>query len=140
MIDKIISWNVRGVNDVKKKNIIRGCLSRWKPDLVCLQESKLDSINDYLVKSLWNYKENGWLSLPANNIAGGILIMWKKDILTCIDHIPRSCSLSCHFSNINNNERWFFTGVYCRGANDRHLMGRTFSLSCALGFDWCDWW
>lgn len=92
MIDKIISWNVRGLNDSKKRNIIRGCLSRWKPDLVCFQESKLDSINDYLVKSLWNYKEIGWLSLPANNKVSGILIM-RKDILTCIDHHLGFCSV-----------------------------------------------
>lgn len=35
MFDKIIFWNVRDLNDVKKRNVIRGCLNRY-PAFSCL--------------------------------------------------------------------------------------------------------
>lgn len=44
-----------GLNDDKKGHIIRGCLSRWKPMIVCLQETKMEVIKDSIIKSLQKY-------------------------------------------------------------------------------------
>jgi exonuclease III len=40
---KIISWNVRNLNDEKKMGI-RGLLKGWKADIVYLQETKMEVI------------------------------------------------------------------------------------------------
>lgn len=85
MIDKIISWNVRGVNDRNKRTVIKGCLGRWKADLVCLQESKVDACDMSLVKSLWKTQNIGYHFLPARITAGGIVKMWNEDRLQCMD-------------------------------------------------------
>lgn len=71
----------------KKRNIIKGCMNRWKPDLICIQETKLASVDDKTVKSVWNLLDVDWLFLPANSTAGGIIICWKKDLVDCIDYI-----------------------------------------------------
>ena len=42
---KIVSWNVRGLNDPKKRGILRNWLRKWKVDVVCLQETKLDKVD-----------------------------------------------------------------------------------------------
>jgi len=36
MKPKIVSWNVRGLNDNERKMEIRGLLRDWKVDIVCL--------------------------------------------------------------------------------------------------------
>jgi len=59
MIDKIISWNVRGLNDHKKRVIIRGCLNRWKPTIICLQETKMEVIFEKTIHSLWKMSDIG---------------------------------------------------------------------------------
>lgn len=59
MIGKIRSWNVRGINDRKKRQIIRGFMSRWKPDIICLQETKMEALGDKEIRSLWRVKEIG---------------------------------------------------------------------------------
>ena len=38
---RIISWNVRGVNDSEKSKLIKAFLKSHRVDLVCLQETKL---------------------------------------------------------------------------------------------------
>lgn len=46
---KIISWNVRGMNELEKRTKIRGLLREWKEDIVCLQETKMEVISREVV-------------------------------------------------------------------------------------------
>ena len=48
---KILSWNVRGLNNFHKR-VVKNLLKEWQGDVVCLQETKLDSTNSTIVKSL----------------------------------------------------------------------------------------
>ena len=38
---KIVSWNVRGLNNSLKRLVVRNLLREWNCDVVCLQETKL---------------------------------------------------------------------------------------------------
>ena len=38
---KILSWNVRGVNDLEKWKVIRNFIRTQRVDLVCLLETKI---------------------------------------------------------------------------------------------------
>ena len=38
---KLLSWNVRGLNDFSKRLRVKNLHKQWKADLVCLQEMKL---------------------------------------------------------------------------------------------------
>ena len=38
---KILSWNVRGVNDPDKRKLTKNFLKTHRVDLVCLQETKV---------------------------------------------------------------------------------------------------
>ena len=45
MQPKIISSNVRSMNEYEKRVKIRKRLQEWKVDIVCLQETKMEVIN-----------------------------------------------------------------------------------------------
>ena len=51
---KMISWNVRGLHDPQKRLVVENLLREWKCDVVCLQETKITSMNRQLVCSLWS--------------------------------------------------------------------------------------
>ena len=59
---KMISWNVRGLNDPRKCLMVKNLLREWKCDVVCLQEMKICPYMD-------------WAVLEANRTTGGILLM-----------------------------------------------------------------
>ena len=40
---KILSWNVRGLNNFHERDFMKNMLKEWQGDVVCLQEIKLDS-------------------------------------------------------------------------------------------------
>ena len=42
---KMISWNVRGLNDPQKRLVVKNLLQKWKCDVVFLQETKIASMN-----------------------------------------------------------------------------------------------
>ena len=49
---KILSWNVRGVNEPVKRSVIKSFLRSNRVDLVCLQEIKVQQMNIGMVRSL----------------------------------------------------------------------------------------
>ena len=46
---KLLSWNVRGLNETDKRLQICNLLRSWKVDIVCLQETKLEWITRAIV-------------------------------------------------------------------------------------------
>ena len=50
---RIVSWNVRGLNEQDKKLRVRNLIRKWKADIVCLQETKMELINRGTICSLW---------------------------------------------------------------------------------------
>ncbi|KAG6642168.1 hypothetical protein CIPAW_09G124600 [Carya illinoinensis] len=75
---KILLWNVRGINDVNKRLRIRSLLRIWKVDIVCLQETKLRSIDRNIIRSLWGCPFVGWCYLASSGASGGVLVLWDK--------------------------------------------------------------
>lgn len=71
MFGCLISWNIRRINNYKKRQVIRICLNRWKPDVICLQKSKMEYISDWIVRDLWKNREIGWKDLPVRGTSGG---------------------------------------------------------------------
>ena len=72
---KILSWNVRGLNEKKKRLKIHNLLHTWRADIVCLQETKLEWVTRGLVRSIWSCPYIDWLYLGSKGASGGILLM-----------------------------------------------------------------
>ena len=62
---KMVSWNVRGLNDSQKRLVVRNLLQEWKCDVVCLQETKLAGVDSQLVCSIWGCRYVDWVALDA---------------------------------------------------------------------------
>ena len=49
---KILSWNVRGVNDPDKRRVIKSFLRSNSVDLVYIQETKVQQMNNVMARSI----------------------------------------------------------------------------------------
>ena len=78
---KIPSWNVRGLNDRRKRSIVKNLLRDWKCDVICLQETKLTGVDRQMVGNVWSCPFVDWVALDAVQIASGILLMWDRKVL-----------------------------------------------------------
>jgi len=68
MKPKILSWNVRGLNEGDKRLKVRNLLRQWKADIICLQETKLDFVSNSLVRSLWGCRFVDWCYLASRGL------------------------------------------------------------------------
>ena len=82
---KLLSWNVRGANGSSKRKIIKAFIRKQKVDLLCIQETKFQSMIEGVVRSLGTGRFLDWRALDASGFAGGILICWDKRSLEILD-------------------------------------------------------
>ena len=94
---KILSWNVRGVNDPDKRKVIKNFLKIHKVDLVCLQETKVQEMNIDMVRSLRVGRLLNWKALKVEGSAGGILLLWDNSRISLVDSVVGSFSVSYLF-------------------------------------------
>lgn len=76
---KIISWNIRGMGSYVKKNFLRKLIKRRRPDLIFVQETKLESLDRFVVQKLWG---NGSFEFVCSNsigASGGLMSVWNKE-------------------------------------------------------------
>uniref|UniRef100_A0A2N9GN59 Reverse transcriptase domain-containing protein n=1 Tax=Fagus sylvatica TaxID=28930 RepID=A0A2N9GN59_FAGSY len=99
-------------NDPKKREILRNWLRKWKIDVVCLQETKLDKIDWRIIQSIWGNRFVDWVALDAVNTAGGVLLLWDKRVLELIDSAVGKFSVSCLWKGLLDGFEWVGTGLY----------------------------
>jgi exonuclease III len=63
MKPKLLSWNVRGLNESGKRLRVRNLLKQWKVNIICLQETKLELISSSIVRSVWGCQHVDWCYL-----------------------------------------------------------------------------
>lgn len=123
MKPEILSWNVRGINDVNKRLRIRSLLRNWKIDIVCFREMKMGFIDRSIIHSLWGCAFVGWVYLASLGALGGVLLMWDNKVVALVEESIGHFIVACSFKNIEDGWKWAFAGVY--GPNlerDRHLL------------------
>lgn len=118
MIVNILSWNVRGLNRVRKMRLIKSLLLSWKAGIVCLQESKLAGDIRELVKELWDSRWVKFAQLEASGTRGGIIIMWDGRVWEGEVGYIGAYTITCNFSGKIQEYSWHLSGVYA--PNDRY--------------------
>ena len=115
---RTLSWNVRGLNNPQKREVVKNLLCEWRCDIVCLQETKLDCLDLRMVRSLCSNRYVDWVGLDAVNTAGGILIMWDKRVVEKLDAVVGRFSVSCYWRGLVDGFDWACFGVYGPHSDD----------------------
>lgn len=123
MKPKILSWNVRGLNEQNKRLSISNLLRDWKVDIICFQETKVQGLSKSFVQILWGCNHVDWCCLDSCGASGGILIMWDKRVVEKIDVCVGNFTLAISFRNVVDRFVWAFAGVYGPNSDsDRRLL------------------
>ena len=137
---KIMSWNVRGVNNQDKRKVLKGFIRSKKVDIVCLQETKLQNMSVGLVSSLGVGRFLDWGTMDAEGTAGGILVFWDKRVVELVDMETGIFSVSCCFRNCTDGFQWMFSGVYGPVVDSKgSFFGRNWVLLEAYGMGLGAW-
>jgi hypothetical protein len=110
---KFMSWNVRGMNSGAIQEDIKQVTNIFKPDLICIQETKMEVINNTIIRSTLGYDYEGQFGyLPASGASGGILITVRDSVLHILNPTITSHTISVAIHDCRINKTWWFTEVY----------------------------
>lgn len=83
-LSKILIWNVRGLNRKARRDAVRMMVESTRPDIVCLQETKKESISRFMVFSLLGNVFDQFTFLPVIGTRGGYS--------ACVERVGVLCS------------------------------------------------
>lgn len=84
----IFNWNVRGLNNPTRRKVVKDLVRDNSSTIVCLQEMKLDFIDDQIVmETLGPEFVDHFVYLPAQSTRGGVLLAVHADFFKLGDPI-----------------------------------------------------
>lgn len=72
----LFSYNVRECGDSMKMRRLCQSLDRGMTNICFIQDLKLQSLNNQVIKGLWGNRDIEWSGKAAEGQSGGIITMW----------------------------------------------------------------
>lgn len=82
--------------NVKRKEI-KNLVLKFKVDMCCIQETKLENMETKICRSLWGERKIDWACRDSEERSGGILTVWDDDVFckTSCWHIRGALIVNC---------------------------------------------
>ncbi|XP_077242503.1 uncharacterized protein LOC143883018 [Tasmannia lanceolata] len=110
--DNFLEFKRFGVSGgkIQLKELIRSS----KPDLICIQETKLEDISREIIRSCGVKADWDFSFVPSLGASGGILVAWDEVCWQSIEvwKGKGSFSISVALRRLEDESLWLFTGVY----------------------------
>jgi hypothetical protein len=85
-----LGWNVRGLNDQDRKDTVHETIAASSCHIVCLQETKLESISSFDAAYIGGYKLRGFAERPALGTRGEFSCFGTIPSSKCQTSLPRN--------------------------------------------------
>lgn len=109
----ILNWNVRGLNNPARRQIVRNLCSQNRATVVCLQETKLSSVDRPLILDLLGPEfADSFVFLPADDTRGGIILAFSSDHFNISSSHATTNTISASVSMIASVASWSISLVY----------------------------
>jgi exonuclease III len=108
----MLSWNVRGLNASTRCLAVHEMVAATPCHLLCLQETKLNTIDQPLANFLGAYRLNRFAFKPATRTRGGVLLLWNDSAVDITDVRLGRFSISAHVTLRFCMTSFSITGVY----------------------------
>jgi exonuclease III len=109
----LVCWNVRGLNNKVHRDAVRDIVRDSHATIVCLQETKLDLVDDALIRSLLGQSfVDNYMVLPASGTRGGMILALSDSYFTLSDPHATPGSISATVNMRSEGTCWTITCVY----------------------------
>ncbi|GLU16530.1 hypothetical protein SLE2022_329610 [Rubroshorea leprosula] len=114
---KVLSFNVRGLGNMVKRRELGRLVREEKPNLLFLQETKLEGVEEWLCKKLWYSDDFDWNMKSSVGASGGLICMWDKSLFVKLGEFTGDGYLGIKGQWGVKKEVCFFVNIYA--PNDR---------------------
>lgn len=111
-IYNFLSWNVRGLNERTKRLAVRQTIILENPDVVVLQETKLQHISDQIAREICGYRLDAYRVLESIGTRGGIILAVQSRKFSILQTEIGQHFVSVLLQSNGDAKKIWFTGVY----------------------------
>ena len=108
----ILSYNSRGLGSGVKWSGIRKLTLANNIDILCIRETKKESVDVKLCQYLWGGSSVSWECVPSSNAAGGLLCIWNNGSFLVDRRVLGRGFIMLEGTWIKENKRVFIINVY----------------------------
>jgi hypothetical protein len=108
----ILCWNVRGLNDPDKWDLIRNKIEESACSLFCFQETKKEEIDAMFLHKFAPRRFDCFDFCPSDGASGGILVAWCSCVFSTITIDSQVFALRLHVTSVHNLSAWNLITVY----------------------------
>lgn len=135
---RFLSWNVRGLNDRSKSTVVKSFILSSRCCVVCLQETKLNSVSLSKFFTFCGSHLRDFRSLDATGTRGGLITAWNPSLFDCIDEWSGLFSLNILLKRKVDNATVLISNIY--GPNCNTLKAAFFDELRSINTSACDVW
>lgn len=112
-ICNILCWNVRGLNDMVRQDVVSLLFKDTAASIVCLQETKLQNMDLGIIRRTVGAKfTSNFIALPVAQTRGGILLAANEDYFQLSDHLLSANTTTATCTMRADGSKWQITVVY----------------------------
>jgi exonuclease III len=109
----VLSWNMRGLNNLARRQVVRDLIADIACTTVCLQETKLQTVDDVVITTpVGPQFLDQVVVLLAQGTHGGIILSCSRDYYTMSQIQVWHFSLTMIITRRIVREVWTLIGVY----------------------------
>ena len=109
---KLLNWNVRGLTCAARREAVKILIQQAGPSIICIQETKLDSVDRFLALEFLGQTCMCYEYLAAESTRGGILVAWNQDLVHAEAPSRQRFSISLKLTMKLSNASFLLTSVY----------------------------
>lgn len=79
---QILTWNIRVLGSIVKKRFLSKLIKKRKPDMVFVQETKLEAVERVDIQKIWGSANLEFICSGSVGASGGLLSIWNKEFFT----------------------------------------------------------
>ncbi|KAK1365197.1 hypothetical protein POM88_040758 [Heracleum sosnowskyi] len=127
---KLLSWNIRGFNNLVARKNVKSTVVRKKVNILCLQETKCSSWNTNLESTIWEDESHQWLSQNAEGLSGGLAVSWDTIVFQYMGHAQSKHWIWVQLKDLSNNFCFHVINIYApqRPSLKKQLWNQLFEI------------
>lgn len=107
----LVCWNVRGLNSPAKKKALREFADFACVAILCILETKLERVDQYVIMQCLGPSYDGIFYLPAVDTRGGILVAWESSKVL-LSKFVNDTNFITGFVSPREGATWWLSVVY----------------------------
>ncbi|GAU29337.1 hypothetical protein TSUD_227080 [Trifolium subterraneum] len=106
---------------LEKRREIRKLVLEKRVDILCIQESKMEVVDDSLILSLWGPGEVNFSFVPSVGASGGIITLWNPCVVNVWSSIRVENCLIINGNYIQSQTNFFLANIYASCDEQRRV-------------------